>query len=291
MQDSDEEPPCSKEVEEFLKGRGYVIGEKISYGSYGKVYKAVRFDEEIAVKVINLKNTSRETRNKFLPRETFALKTLRHKNVIVVHDIFTLTNKIYIFMSLGRGDLIDVLEKNGAFQEEQCKILFKEIVDGLEFVHNHGLTHRDLKVDNILLDKNGHAIITDFGFARRVYDKVDGRRVLAETYCGTTAYIAPEVLEQKPYNPQMADVWSLGVVLYLMMNDTFPFDDNDDKKMLIAQQNRDYVIEQNWSSELKDLIAKMLEPNLQERITVPQILAHPWLAGVENKTPQLITDT
>ena len=120
----------------------------------------------------------------------------------------------------------------------------------------------------------------DFGFARAVVDQ-DGRRVLSETYCGSAAYAAPEVVRGHPYNPKMSDIWSLGVILFIMVNAAMPFDDSNLKKMLKDQQNRNWhlrsKVKDKLSAEIKDMLLKILEPDVTKRITIDRIGSCPLL--------------
>ncbi|RWS31435.1 testis-specific serine/threonine-protein kinase 3-like isoform X1 [Leptotrombidium deliense] len=292
----DNEPPCSNETIEQFKQRGFFIGPQINYGSFSKVYRGKMKDlqskkeTDIAVKVIDLDKTSLDYRNKFLPRELFTIRKIRHPSVVAVHDIFSVENKVFIFMDIcDGGDILDYLKDHSAIPEAKAKKWFKQIAEGLRHIHLQGIAHRDLKSENVLIDKQGNAKITDFGFARICYDPKTGKRLLSETYCGSAAYVAPEVLKGTPYNPMIADIWGLGCVLYVMVNNALPFDDSDMPKMVERQQSKKWSfshrVEKNLSPELKDLITKMLEPNLAKRLTMRTVLSHPWLTDTK------LTDT
>lgn len=118
-----------------------------------------------------------------------------------------------------------------------------------------------------------------------------GRRVCSETYCGSVAYCSPDVLRTSPYNPMLSDCWSMGVVLYVMLNNGLPFEDNDLVKMLQNQLARKWVynkeVESKLSAEVKDLINHLLEPDPSKRLTIHQTLRHVWLANTVNTTPQI----
>lgn len=179
------------------------------------------------------------------------------------------------------GDILDYLRVKGPISEDQARIWFRQSAQALEYIHSFGIAHRDLKSENILLDKCQTAKLTDFGFSRICFDLYTGKRLMSETYCGSTAYVAPEILQGIPYNPMISDVWSLGVVLYVMVNNTLPFDDSDVAKMIQRQISRSWKFSSKvtdvLSQELKDLIQVMLEPNADKRPNMKQILKHPWL--------------
>ncbi|RWS07433.1 testis-specific serine/threonine-protein kinase 3-like protein [Dinothrombium tinctorium] len=285
--------PCSPQTEQLLKKRGFTIGEKINFGSFAKVYKAKQIEKDgkekvIAVKVIDLDKTSTDYRQKFLPRELYTLRKVRHPSVVTIHEIFTIENKIYIFMDLADGgDILDYLRANGPIPEDKAKVWFRQIAEGLKYIHSLGIAHRDLKSENILLDKNGNVKITDFGFSRTCYDPQSGKRLLSETYCGSAAYVAPEVLKGQPYNPMLSDIWGLGVVLYVMVNNALPFDDSDLAKMVIKQLGRKWSfsskVVDKLSPEVKDMISQLLEPDLTKRPTMTKVLNHQWFTGVKKK--------
>ena len=127
-----DDSPCSPEETKMLDKKGFKIGDKINFGSFSKVYKAKYLDKDIAVKVIDLTKTSFEYRQKFLPRELHTLQTLRHPNIVTIHKIMTINNKIYIFMDLAEGgDILDYLKEHGAIPEPQAKLWFKQAAEAL----------------------------------------------------------------------------------------------------------------------------------------------------------------
>lgn len=135
MQDAtDSEPPCTPEEAVLLEKKGFKIGEKINFGSFSKVYKAKFQGKDVAAKVIDLRKTSKEYRQKFLPRELNTLQRLRHPNVITIHKIITMNHKIYIFMELAEGgDILEHLRANGPIPESQAKIWFRQSAEALRW--------------------------------------------------------------------------------------------------------------------------------------------------------------
>jgi serine kinase len=136
------------------------------------------------------------------------------------------------------------------------------------------LPSKKRKIFHLLYYRHWNVKLGDFGFARAVVDQ-DGRRVLSETYCGSAAYAAPEVVRGHPYNPKLSDIWSLGVILFIMVNAAMPFDDSNLKKMLKDQQNRNWhlrsKVKDKLSGEIKDMLLKLLEPEVPSRITIDKI--------------------
>lgn len=243
--EKDEDVSRVLHTKQALKKHGFTIKEKLNYGSFSKVYKALYERDghvtDVAVKVIDLAKTSIEYKLKFIPRELYMLRHLKHASIAAIYEILTIQNVVFIFMELAEGgDLLDYLKKRGAIAERKAQVWFTQIAEALQYMHRLGVAHRDLKSENILIDKHGNAKFTDFGFSRNVFDAKLGKRVLSETYCGSAAYVAPEVLRGQPYNAIIADIWGLGVVFYVMVNNALPFDDRD-LATLIRNQ-----IKQKW---------------------------------------------
>ena len=263
---------------DLLKLKGYTIGKAINSGSFSVVCKADLKGKAIAVKIINLMKTSKDYKDKFLPRELYGLKKLEHPNIIKVYDIFTLRKtQIYVFMELADGgDILDLI-KEGALPEPKAKPLYKGVADALQYIHKMGFAHRDIKCENMLLyNKRTVAKIGDFGFSRTCFHHSTGERLLSNTYCGSAAYAAPEILKVKPYNAMISDVWSMGVVLYVMVNCRLPFSDKNLKEMLKLELRRQIEFKPTLSELCKDLIVHQLEPDVTERFTMKDVLSHKW---------------
>ena len=178
------------------------------------------------------------------------------------------------------GDLLDFILRNGPIPEKQTKLWFQQMTSGLQYLHKMNIAHRDLKCENILLSKKFHVKLADFGFARYCVNQ-DGRRVLSQTYCGSAAYAAPEVVAGIPYNPKLADVWSLGVILFIMLNAVMPFKDQNLRLLLQDQMNKNWAfqakIRDSVSTLAKTIVKQILEPDQTLRLTVDRILGHDWL--------------
>lgn len=143
------------------------------------------------------------------------------------------------------------------------------------------IAHRDMKCENVLLTSNHNVKLADFGFARYVIDN-RGKRILSDTYCGSLSYAAPEILRASPYNPKMADVWSLGVILYILLNKAMPFDDTDIKSLYEQQTNRKWKFRSkvagSLSEHVKKLVTHLLEPDPHKRWKLTQVINSDWIA-------------
>lgn len=222
-----------------LQEKGFILEKVIGEGSYAKVYKATHMVDEtrhsiMACKVIDTAKAPRDYLTKFLPRELDVLIRINHPHIVHVSNIFQRRAKYFIFLRFAEnGDLLDFLTQNGAIPENQSRLWMRQIISGLQYIHTMNIAHRDLKCENVLVTANYNVKITDFGFARNVRQR--DRDVLSETYCGSLSYAAPEVLKGVPYMPKLADMWSIGVILYTMLNKALPFNETSVKKLYEKQ--------------------------------------------------------
>ncbi|NXG52759.1 TSSK1 kinase, partial [Psilopogon haemacephalus] len=223
-----------------LRKRGYTLGNTIGEGSYGKVKSAYceRFKCNVAVKIIDKKNIPTAFKQRFLPRELKVLRRLNHPSIIRTHEVFEeAAGKVYIVMELAeKGDLLNYIRLTGAIKEEVACSKFQQLASAIKYCHDLEVVHRDLKCENVLLDEDLHFKLSDFGFSRSLSRDENGNIILSQTFCGSAAYTAPEVLEGIPYDPRAADIWSLGVILYTMVYALMPFNDSNVKKMIFLQK-------------------------------------------------------
>lgn len=309
-----------------LRHSGYKICDRIGEGAYSKVYKALDLqrrcdaqtsttfdyidpnpptdqtsnqrpnDDVIACKIFDCRRSSNDYINKFLPRELQISRRVQHPNIVRVQRIFEIGPFICCLMELcPSGDLLQCVQDNGPRPETQSHLWFNQLVAAVRYLHSQGISHRDIKCENVLLCSDSHCKLTDFGFAR-VLDYVDtasengnegaeavddaSRAVcLSETFCGSVAYAAPEVLCGRPYDPRAYDMWSLGCVLFIMVTGTMPFGDESVAVALQAQQQR--VLYWPFSTAvppaLRATVVGMLEPVVERRTTMETLLADEWM--------------
>lgn len=143
------------------------------------------------------------------------------------------------------------------------------------------IAHRDVKCENILLTSNYNLKLADFGFARYMVDS-RGKRVLSDTYCGSLSYAAPEILRSFPYNPKISDIWSLGVILYIILNKAMPFDEDNIQRLYQQQIARKWKfrskVTKNLTDHVKKLVGNLLEPDVSKRWRLDQIVHSDWIA-------------
>ncbi|ESO08082.1 hypothetical protein HELRODRAFT_110322 [Helobdella robusta] len=264
-------------LEDELKKLGYELNSVLGEGSYGKVMSATSNTYgKVALKIINKKHPSKDYYSKFLPREIDTLKSLNHPNIVKLHEVIDIYDKIILVMELaGRGDLLNYIKLRGALPEEKAKIMFYQLLSAIEYMHARNIVHRDLKCENILLDNENNVKVSDFGFSRR--QMVDQ---LSKTYCGSAAYTAPEILQGIPYKGTSGDIWSLGVILYIIACGSMPFDDSNVKKMIATQLERKvgFSKSKRISEDLQKLIHGMLQASIEKRYTIQDIKESAWLA-------------
>ncbi|KAK3726932.1 hypothetical protein QZH41_004226 [Actinostola sp. cb2023] len=190
-------------VSALLERYGYGIGEFLGKGSYAVVRKAnsKRYKKDVAIKIICKKKAPEDFLTKFLPREIKVLKKIRHNHVLTLLEVIETNTRMYIITDLAaNGDLLEYIRTNGAMPEQRARDMYQQLVGGVAYIHNSEIVHRDLKCENILLDKDLKLIISDFGFAKDNIVTSTGKKKLSHTYCGSYAYAPPEILKGKTSN-------------------------------------------------------------------------------------------
>ena len=222
----------------LLAAYGYVLGDSVGKGSYAvvKVAFSKKLNRQVAIKIITKKKAPQDYLKKFLPREIAVMKQLNHPNIIGLNEAIETSSRIFLVMDMADGgDLLDYIKTNGAISENEARSFFRQLVVASEYLHSMDVVHRDLKCENILLDRNKNILLSDFGFARtQPMESNTGRRKLSRTFCGSYAYAPPEILRGVAYDGTRTDVWSLGVVLFTMLCAKLPFDDSN-LKLLMEQ--------------------------------------------------------
>lgn len=284
--------------ERLLKERGYKIQHTLGEGAYSKVKSAYssRLGREVAIKCINTQLAPNDFVQKFLPRELKTLPLLRHENIVRVYEILEYKPSpsqasdgyVYIVMESARnGDMLRYIQRKGALPEAEIRHYFYQLVQAVSYCHSQNICHRDLKCENLLLDKDFKLLLTDFGFSKSMIFNDNGRVTLSNTFCGSAAYAAPEIIQGQSYDPRMHDMWSLGVILYIMSCGHMPFDDSNVKKMLRVQLRNHLKfpprVQHLLSDDLKHLIRSLIEPNVSQRANMEMVKRHPFLAGETGK--------
>lgn len=272
-----------------LSQRGYNVSKKIGEGSYAQVFlaefRSSTSDDKtrnLACKIVDIGKAPKDFVKKFLPRELDILVRLNHPHIIHIHSIFQRKNKYFIFMRHAEnGDLLEFILKKGPVSEAQSRVWVRQIALAIQYLHEMDVAHRDLKCENCLITNNYNIKLADFGFSRFVIDN-HGRKTTSTTYCGSLSYAAPEVLRGMPYYPKISDIWSLGVIVFIMVNKAMPFDDTNVKRLYDHQINKRWKfrakVADTLSDNLKSVVSKLLEPDVAKRWKIIQVLKSEWIA-------------
>ncbi|XP_009868302.1 PREDICTED: testis-specific serine/threonine-protein kinase 2 [Apaloderma vittatum] len=277
-----------------LRNKGYSLSDTLGEGSYGKVKRAYcsRLKCSVAIKIINKRKAPTEFLERFLPREIEASKRLEHPSIIKTYEIFTTAaKKVYIVMELGeKGDLLNYINMTGPMKEEMARVKFQQLASAIKYCHDLDVVHRDLKCENILLDVDLNIKLSDFGFCKFLSRDEHGRIILSETFCGSVAYAAPEVLQGIPCDPRISDIWSLGVILYTMVCALMPFDDSHVKTMIHLQKQQRIPFPDTicLTLECKNLIYHLLQPSVSQRPCIDEVLKDSWLQTPKSKMPSAV---
>lgn len=274
--------------DDVFKMRGFKKLNKIDEGAFGVVSRALSLVDKsiVAVKEVDLRR-KRSKRIEEMKRELFVLQKVEHANVVKLIEHFTIDHTLVIIMEFCAGGNLTSYLKETAISEEEAARLFRQMALALKVLHRKGIAHRDVKLNNFLMDgPRKHIKIADFGLSI-VYFRESGGIRMAKTYCGTEPYMAPELLRRnslgaRSYNALYADVWSLGICLFAMLTRTFPFKmQTSQRGLLRAQLARRWrfprKLRDTLSEEIKDLVAHMLDPEPDRRISINGVLAHPWI--------------
>ncbi|XP_060530488.1 testis-specific serine/threonine-protein kinase 3-like [Cylas formicarius] len=262
-----------------LESHGYSLGKTIGNGSYATVRMAhsERHGADVAIKIVSKFSAPADYLKKFLPREIEVVKGLRHHNLIRFLQAIETTHRVYIIMEFAEnGSLLDIIRTDQHIDETRSRKWFRQLVNAVDYCHERGVVHRDVKCENMLMDNGWNVKLSDFGFARGHMKPKNGQPIFSETFCGSYAYASPEILRGIPYQPQFADIWSMGVVLFAMVYGRLPFDDRDYKELVKQVSNKvRFPKEPRVTLNCKSLINKILAP-LKSRIRISGIKLDPW---------------
>ena len=270
----------------------YLYGRLIGQGAFGKVNIGLNIlsGRVVAIKSFNKKSLSTNGDNmKKILSETDLMKKLNHPNVTKILEMFEDDEYILIAMEyINGGNLFSFVKKRRKLSEKTAKFLFRQIILGIKHIHSKKIVHRDIKLENILIDLNNNIKICDFGIGRILKNE----KQLLYDKCGTPMYMAPEILlssKTKGYEGFPVDIWSSGISLYIMLSGTLPFNLKNNESSDISEESNNNIELQysiinkepkkieKISNEARDLLKGLLNKNPRKRLTIEQILNHPWL--------------
>ena len=292
----------------------YETTKTLGVGAFGtvKLAKKKNSDQLFAIKCISKQSILRSRMGSQVKKEISIMKDLDHPNIVRVLEVLMSTEHLYIVMDfVSGGELYAKITRGGRLSDTACRRYVRQLCSALNYCHSRNVCHRDIKPENILLDEHDNVLLADFGFAsimevdpsvtdrarvvsqessaassleldefcayeasERTMEGSSKRMKAMSTMCGTMSYMAPEILNREKYMGDKADIWSLGVVIYVLLVGFMPFRDEDNKKS-------EYTTPKCVKEEASDFVSKMLILEPGERYSARRLLLHPW---VENQS-------
>lgn len=276
-------PETTKDAN-ILLGK-YQLDRLLGCGSSAKVHLAQNrlTGQNVAIKSFAKHRIAKTYLIDHIKRESAILRRLRHPHIIRLHEVIATRTKIHFVFDLAKGgDLFSRIAAFGRLPEHLSRRYFRQLISAVAYGHSHGIFHRDLKLENLLLDDHGDLKLCDFGLAASS-NQIPADE-LFHTICGTPAYVAPEILANKGYRPAVTDIWSCGVILFTVNAGYLPFNETNLMAMYRKIYCGDYRCPKWTSPDLKHLISRLLDTNPETRITVNEIFRDTWfLKGIDQE--------
>lgn len=254
----------------------YEIEKLLKEGSSSKVYlaRSKYTGENVVIKALSKSPLKNNLEGLLLiTKQLETLKILKHRNIVSLYEIYESPKYFYIITEYLSGkDLIEKIIRKKRFTEEEALRIFFQLLDAMTYMHKMNVCHRNIRTEHILFDKNNRPKIIGFGYSTFY----ESNKKIEGSY-GSLCYACPEIIDDSAYNPELADVWSLGVILYVLICGYLPFSDDDDNKNKILIENAKIDFPKEISNKLKDLIRHMLDKNPNKRYTFQKIAKHPWI--------------
>ncbi|KAK1697475.1 hypothetical protein QYE76_014172 [Lolium multiflorum] len=254
----------------------YEIGRQLGQGTFAKVYYARNLTngQSVAIKMIDKEKVLRIGLMDQIKREISIMRIVRHPNVLQLFEVMATRSKIYFALEYAKGgELFNKLAK-GKLSEDGARKYFHQLISAVDYCHSRGVYHRDLKPENLLMDENETLRVSDFGLSALTESKwQDG---LLHTACGTPAYVAPEVLSRKGYSGAKADVWSCGVILFVLAASYLPFHERNLIELYRKIAKAEYKCPRFFSAELKELLQGILDPDPNTRMSIARVKRSAW---------------
>jgi tRNA A-37 threonylcarbamoyl transferase component Bud32 len=269
----------------------YIIGSQIGQGAYAIVRSAIHkpTNKKIALKTYEKSKLLDPHRKRCVKREIEILGLLSHQNIVKLYEVIDTSKSLHLSMEyVGGNSLHGYLKRrpNRRLEEIEAVRLFKQILSAIEYCHSKNVTHRDIKLENILLDENNNIKIIDFGFATCFsHDKK------VKLFCGTPSYMSPEIVCRVEYSGPPADVWALGVLLFVLLCGCYPFKAQHDKELYKKIQYGQFSVPTNISQGARSLITRIMRTNPDKRPSINDILRDSWIISTEFcKTTETVPD-
>lgn len=260
----------------------YIVGKRIGQGAYAVVRAGVdtQSDRKVAIKIYDKLNLLDQQRRKGVRREIKILERMRHENIIHLYEAFDNKKQVFLVMeNVSGGSLHSLLKSrpNRQLKDWEAKKLFSQIASAIKYWHSKNITHRDIKLENVLLDESKEKVkLIDFGFSTCI---PNDKKI--KIFCGTPSYMAPEIVSKREFCGPPADIWALGVLLYALLWGKFPFKGKSDSELYSKINNCKLEIPDHVSYAARWLIEKMITVDPDDRITASDICKDPWLTDKE----------
>ncbi|KAE8789157.1 CBL-interacting protein kinase 2 [Hordeum vulgare] len=254
----------------------YEMGKMLGQGTFAKVYHArnIETSQSVAIKVTDKEKVLKGGLTDQIKREISVMKLVKHPNIVQMYEVMATKTKIYFVLEHVKGGELFNKVQRGRLKEDAARKYFQQLICAVDFCHSRGVYHRDLKPENLLLDENSNLKVSDFGLSTiSECRRLDG---LLHTSCGTPAYVAPEVINRKGYDGAKADIWSCGVILFVLMAGYLPFQDKNLMNMYKKIGKAEFKCPSWFSSDIRRLLLRILDPNPSTRISIEKIMEHPW---------------
>ncbi|ONK62448.1 uncharacterized protein A4U43_C07F3960 [Asparagus officinalis] len=255
----------------------YEVGRMLGQGTFAKVYHArnLKTSQSVAIKVIDKEKVLRVGLIDQIKREISVMRLVRHPHIVQLYEVMASKNKIYFVLEYVKGGELFNKVAKGKLKEDIARKYFQQLISAVDFCHSRGVYHRDLKPENLLLDDNENLKVSDFGLSALADSKQqDG---LLHTTCGTPAYVAPEVINRKGYDGAKADIWSCGVILFVLLAGYLPFHDPNLMELYRKIGKAEFKCPNWFPSDVRRLISRILDPNPATRISIAKIKENPWV--------------
>ncbi|GMH10010.1 hypothetical protein Nepgr_011851 [Nepenthes gracilis] len=254
----------------------YELGRLLGQGTFAKVHygRNIQTGMSVAIKIIDKEKVLKVGMIDQIKREISVMRLVRHPNVVQLYEVMATKTKVYFVMEyIKGGELFNKVAK-GKLKEDVARKYFQQLISAVDYCHSRSVYHRDLKPENLLLDEIGNLKVSDFGLSALAESKrQDG---LLHTTCGTPAYVAPEVIHRKGYDGAKADIWSCGVVLFVLLAGYLPFHDLNLMEMYRKIGKAEFKYPNWFSPDVRRLLSKILDPNPNTRISTARIMENSW---------------
>ncbi|BAT83932.1 hypothetical protein LR48_Vigan03g071600 [Vigna angularis] len=269
----------------------YELGRLLGQGNFAKVYHGRNLitGMSVAIKAIDKEKILKVGLVDQIKREVAVMRLIRHRHVVELYEVMATKTKIFFVMEHAKGGELFNKVLKGRLKVDAARKYFQQLISAVDYCHSRGVCHRDLKPENILLDENDNLMVSDFGLSALTESKrQDG---LLHTVCGTPAYVAPEVISRKGYDGMKADIWSCGVILFVLLAGHLPFHDSNLMEMYRKISKGVFKFPKWFAPDVRRLLSRILNPNPKARIPIARIMKCSWFkVGLENPAMTAATE-